>query len=343
MYAILIPAFEPNSALSSLVDALLGKYQPVECPLLIVDDGSVNAEAVEVFQRLRSTEGVLVLRHDTNQGKGAALKTGISHIMKTAPSVAFVVTADADGQHTPTDILRVADHALEIGAPVIGVRRFGGDIPLRSKIGNNATRFLFGAFSGVWVSDTQTGLRAYHRDDFDAVLAVEENRYEFEFQALFLVAKKWRERLAEIPIETIYEPGNPTSHFNPIADSFRIYAIFLRHMSVTALTALSDFVIFSLLMVFSVTTLKALILSRAIVTPFYFWGLRNFVFKSRRNAVVQFASTMCLIVINVAFLWLVIDGLHEMLDIPRSLAMAIGIFLFYLINFLVQKNFIFRR
>ncbi len=345
MYAILIPAYQPDATLTALVMHLLSLTHDDRnfSRIVVVDDGSTTDSAHEAFDHLRKMENVTMLAHAANQGKGAALKTGLGHIASALPHDAIVITADADGQHTPEDILRVATETTKNSAPVIGARRFGEGVPIRSRFGNLLTRAIFRLFSGVGVSDTQSGLRAYIRSDFDALIAIPDTGYEFEFQALFLMARKWKSRLREIPIQTIYEPGNPTSHFNPIADSLKIYAVLLRHMSVSALTTFADFVIFSLLSVFPIATLPALVISRVMVTPFYFFAMRAYVFKSHENALLQAAATLALIALNVIFLWAFIDALHAWAAMPRSLAMALGILTFYALNFFTQKYLIFRR
>ena len=84
---------------------------------------------------------VQLLRHAVNLGKGAALKTAFNHVLCTYPELAGVVTADADGQHHPDDIERVAETLLaRPDALVLGARTFGEDVPLRSRFGNIATR-----------------------------------------------------------------------------------------------------------------------------------------------------------------------------------------------------------
>ena len=130
--AILIPAYEPDDKLVRLVEAL----RPLGAHLVVVDDGSVRPEARAAFAAVRERVDALLV-HGVNRGKGAALRTGFAWIRDHLPEAEVVVTADADGQHTPTDIRRVAEAAL--GHPqglVLGVRTFSGHVPLRSRFGN---------------------------------------------------------------------------------------------------------------------------------------------------------------------------------------------------------------
>jgi glycosyltransferase involved in cell wall biosynthesis len=101
--AVLIPAWEPESTLADLVRGLSRSGLGV---ILVLDDGS-STSAQLIFDALRAYD-VRMLRHAVNLGKGRALKTGFNCILCEYPEIMGVVTADADGQHTVEDILRVA-------------------------------------------------------------------------------------------------------------------------------------------------------------------------------------------------------------------------------------------
>ena len=103
-YAVLIPAYRPSAGLIDLVRDLAGRGMPA---IVVVDDGS-GAEFRGIFDQVAQLPSVQVLRHAVNLGKGAALKTGINHALCEFPELRGVVTADADGQHHPEDIERVA-------------------------------------------------------------------------------------------------------------------------------------------------------------------------------------------------------------------------------------------
>ena len=111
----LIPAYEPDERLAELCCAL----KAANCTTVVVDDGSGEGYAA-LFDGL---DVAIVLTHVDNMGKGASLKTGLRYIAELGQPGDIVVTADADGQHTPADILRVAAEAQ--GAPdalVLGCR-----------------------------------------------------------------------------------------------------------------------------------------------------------------------------------------------------------------------------
>ena len=214
---VLIPAYEPDARLIALLDAL--RATAPEAQLLVVDDGSGSA-FVPAFDAARQ-RGCVVLSHPVNRGKGAALTTGFRFITEHAPGE-DVVCADADGQHSPADVLRVAA-CLQDGAElVLGVRAFTGTVPLRSRFGNALTRTLVRLATAHDVRDTQTGLRGYAAGQLPWLLSVPGERFEYELAVLLQAARRGLP-IDQLPIETIYLAGNASSHFRPVVDSLRVY------------------------------------------------------------------------------------------------------------------------
>ena len=146
---VLIPAYKPDERLAVLVARLRGARR--DCAVLVVDDGS-GPQYAPFFSAAR-TRGAEVVSSPVNQGKGQALRTGLAHAAATWPE-ADVVCADPDGQHTPSDIEAVAARVRETGHMTLGVRRFTGPVPLRSRIGNDVTALLFRSATGWKLSDT---------------------------------------------------------------------------------------------------------------------------------------------------------------------------------------------
>lgn len=215
---VLIPSLEPTDSLPDLVKSLAAALP--EARVLIVDDGSGPAYA-PVFRAAEKC-GAVVVGYGTNRGKGYALRTGFAWCMDHAPDD-VVVCADSDGQHTPRDIAAVAAEAEEYpDAVVLGVRAFSGNVPARSRIGNWTSEQFFRLASGVRVSDTQTGLRAYGPHQLAGLMDIPGDRFEWELGALLAAADSRRE-IREVPIETVYLNGNSGSHFRPVADSWRVF------------------------------------------------------------------------------------------------------------------------
>jgi len=173
---ILIPAYQPGEMLARVTGELA---RLSENPIVVVDDGS-GPEFAEVFRGIEASGRVHVVHHAVNLGKGAALKTGLNYALVHFPNAAGVVTADADGQHHPEDILRIAARLdKQPGALVMGVRGFAGDVPLRSRIGNGLTRVLMRLLIGQRLTDTQTGLRGVPASLIPHLLKLPSSGYEF--------------------------------------------------------------------------------------------------------------------------------------------------------------------
>src|SRR5688500_4798664 len=212
---ILIPAYQPNAALVDVVSGLVHRSQTA---IIVIDDGS-TPDCQEHFLRISAFPQVQIVRHAVNLGKGAALKTGLNHALVHFPSCCGVVTADADGQHHPEDILKVAEMLQQNPDKlVLGVRAFGGSVPLRSKLGNSATRVLMRLVAGQRLTDTQTGLRGIPVRLIPPLLRLPSSGYEFELDML-MISKQLSCPILEQPIRTIYLEGNQSSHFRPLLDS----------------------------------------------------------------------------------------------------------------------------
>ena len=229
---VLAPVYQPGHPLIALVTEL--RDAAPDSPIVVVDDGSSPASAA-TLDAIRDL-GCTVLRHERNRGKGAALKTGFRYVSQAYPGQP-VVCADGDGQHPVADILRVAAHAEATGHTVLGVRRFDGVVPLRSRVGNTVTRLLFRAATGRPVQDTQTGLRAYPGALLGWLQSVPGDRFEYEMNVL-LQAARVGHPIDEVTIATTYLQDNASSHFGWMTDSLRIYRPLLRFV-VSSLVALT--------------------------------------------------------------------------------------------------------
>jgi glycosyltransferase involved in cell wall biosynthesis len=150
--AALVPAYNAGSS----IGAVVATTRPVLSPVVVVDDGSRDDTAARA-----ASAGAEVLRHAVNQGKGAALVTGMRHLDQQG--FARALTLDADGQHLPDQIpllLAAADAAPR--AIVIGVRRKEGfEIRRIARFGNWVADRFMRWIAGQPLPDTQSGFRIY--------------------------------------------------------------------------------------------------------------------------------------------------------------------------------------
>ena len=279
--AILIPAYQPDQKLISVVETLL-----MECayPIVVVDDGS-EGSCRSVFERLFTLDRVTVLKHEINQGKGRALKTGMQHCLSQL-DIHGCITVDADGQHTPSDILKVID-VLQTKPDhlVLGSRDFDlRHVPLKSRLGNKITRFITSLLIGQKLTDTQTGLRAFSRKSMEKLLEVPGERFEYEMNML-LYCKRYKIKIEEVTIETVYPDNNASSHFDPFTDSIRIYQQIFGFAFASIASALLDWILFTVgLFVFaklSEPILVATVVARLVSLNFNFAMNKKLVFKNK--------------------------------------------------------------
>ena len=151
---VIIPSLEPDERLISIVKDIrnIGMKN-----IVVVNDGS-GQEYKDIFNSVEKQDGVTVLRHHVNLGKGRALKTAFNYCLNAYEDLCGVVTADSDGQHTAQNIRNCAE-ALVMNKDklVLGVRNFSlSGIPFRSRFGNKLTVIILNAACGVKVADTQT-------------------------------------------------------------------------------------------------------------------------------------------------------------------------------------------
>lgn len=340
-YHILIPAYQPRHNLRDIIHNIV-ELSPILRSIVVVDDGSTLEESRLTLDKLKNPPKITVIHNDTNMGKGAALKAGMRQLLPSLREGEVIVTADADGQHLPADIVAVAEHALKHQQSTFGCRAFKGYIPLRSRIGNTLISISLRMLTGVAVKDTQTGLRALTEKDCRKILHLPGEGYEYEFNCLIHLIKTIPKGPIQFPITTVYEPSNPTSHFNPVFDSLKIYFTFLRYVSVSFVAAIIDVSIFTTLTLLHINTLPALLISRTLSLPVYFMGMRNQVFKKRRAMMLPFLGTCGLVVVNIIYLWQLIEFLNQVFDIYRWVAMVIGSTIFFVCNFLIQNYLLYR-
>ena len=143
---------------------------------LIVNDGS-SPECETYFKTAEETYHCKVLKHEENKGKGRALKTAFSYLLKEK-ECSYAVTIDADGQHEPEDVLRCVLAAKEPehrGSIIFGCRNFDEPhVPGKSRLGNKSMCMLMRFTCGMKLSDTQTGLRVFPKEYFLSLIHISE-------------------------------------------------------------------------------------------------------------------------------------------------------------------------
>jgi uncharacterized protein (DUF2062 family) len=208
-----IPCYDHPHTVAEVVARTLAHHFEV----LLVDDGS-SAPTRDVVDRV---DGVRVVRHDRNYGKGAALRTGFREAQEAGFSHA--VTLDADGQHFPEDIVRLLDAArAEPEAIVLGQRDLrSAGAGFGSRFGCRHSNFWTWIETGLRLPDTQTGFRCYPLAPIDG-LHLTTTGFDFEIEVLVVAA--WNGiPIRSVPVRVFYPPpGEHVSHLRPFVDFLRI-------------------------------------------------------------------------------------------------------------------------
>ena len=355
-YIALIPAYEPDRKMIGLIEEL----KHLGFDIVVVDDGS-GKDYEEIFEE--ASLNAAVLTHPQNLGKGAALKTGMRYInkylsycetvMTKAGAVtvsgreAVIVTVDADGQHMPADVLRIAKIAeTRSNALVLGSRALDQDVPLRSKFGNTVTRHVYSLSTGVKVHDTQTGLRAFRQNMIPMLLTIDGDRYEYEINMLLRLASDGVPIIEE-EIETVYEDNNSGSHFRTVVDSVKVYKEILKFSASSLASFAIDYCMYALLLAITgaagiagsvaVSNIGARLVSGAA----NYTMNRKLVFKSRTGFAKSAAQYILLAAFILAGNTIVLSMLTGYLGINVLIAKLITELLFFAISWTVQRYVIF--
>ncbi|WP_367607974.1 glycosyltransferase [Legionella sp. W05-934-2] len=337
---LVIPAYNPDEKLIQLVK----QHQQLmpQQPIIVVNDGS-SIQCKPLFDHIAS-HGITVLHHPTNLGKGAALKTAfryyLSHYVRNHVGV---ITADADGQHHIDDIAKLKEAlANEPDKLHLGARNFSGkNIPLRSRFGNLLTKFIVNCFYKTPLHDTQSGLRAIPNLLVQALLDCKKNRYEFELE-MFFIAQGLSINIKQIPIKTIYMQNNQSSHFHPILDSMRIYAIFFRYGTMAAASFLLDFTLFCLLINLSGQLAISVLGARFCSATFNFFANKKLTFKSQKSMTKAATKYTLLAAFSGIMVWQLTSFFHY-LQLNVYLSKISADIIFFFANFLIQRYWVFRE
>lgn len=268
--AVLLPVYNPDEKFLQLVEELSKRgFKVVAC-----NDGSKES-CDEYFRRAKVFADVIGYKE--NKGKGYALKRGFEYIGNNlADEVDYIVTADSDGQHAIEDIERVAKLTRKTDGIVLGMRDLSEKIPIKSRIGNDMSKFVYTIVTGVYLRDNQSGLRGFPVRLCQWLQDIPGNKYEYELNVL-VTAHKEGMKVTGIDIKTIYENNNKNTHFKPIKDTFRIQR------------SLWSYGLISMLM-YSLYILTISILVWFRIPYFFFWLVGIYVWVTAMHAVINVFS-----------------------------------------------------
>jgi glycosyltransferase involved in cell wall biosynthesis len=204
LVSVVMPAYEEAATIEVVLRRVLALDLRME--VIVVDDGSQDATA-EIAENV---DGVQVLKHERNRGKGAAVRTGIA-----ASTGDIVVIQDADLEYDPRDLPRLLGPLLEgVADAVYGTRLRGGGEPQRAHLfwhyaGNRALSLLTNVLYNTTISDMEVGYKAF-RGDLIRSLELVSDDFGFEPEVTAKILRRGDVRLYEVPISyygRTYEEG----------------------------------------------------------------------------------------------------------------------------------------
>lgn len=340
--ALIIPALNPNDQLLYLVRELKHDIPNI----IVVNDGSSQAYQ-DIFNNLTKL-GIKVLTHHTNLGKGQALKYAINEVLINYPQIEIIVTADADGQHSPKDIKKVAiestKHPMSI---ILGTRDFRSkNTPIRNKMGNRITSFIFKYLIGLNVNDTQTGLRAFNKETANQLLKVSGERFNYETNVL-IYAKQTKIDIFEVPIETIYLDKNSSSHYRVLIDSFAIYQTFAKYLLNAGSSFAIDLILFTIfyqiLKEQPLAIIMATIFARIISSIYNYLINAKFIFPSNpdQKSIVKYYALVIMMMIFSAIMVSIIHLIFPTIN-PSFIKIMIDLIIF-VTNFYLLREWVFKN
>ncbi len=194
--AVVIPVYNEEKTIASLLDTVLDQ-RPVE-EVIVVDDASKDKTYEIVSQKAKDDSRIKLFKHDYNQGKGAALRTGFMNVK--AP---FVIVQDADLEYDPTEYYLLLKPVLMDKADVVFGSRFLGFGAHRvlyywHSLGNQILTMMSNMATNLNLTDMETCYKLFRKEVLDKI-KVEENRFGFEPEITAKVSKL-NVRIYEVPI-----------------------------------------------------------------------------------------------------------------------------------------------
>ena len=295
---VIIPALNPDNRIRIFIHSL---EEVGFDNIIVVDDGSDSHHKEGIFRELEE-EGIKVLSYDDNQGKGAAIKDGLSYVYDDIPDAIGAVTADCDGRQSAKAATLIADKLLEGKEFVLGTRDLDNS-PISDKMrrGYKIVELAFRILYSKRIKDIQTGLRGIARSLMPHFIEIKGSRYEYE-PKMIIESVRDDIHIYEVevgPIKPIDMDDSTimrSENFRPFADSFRIVVVLFINFIKYAMTSISatavDFALFYTLsnyvlkdLSLGMCVLLSTVIARVVSSTLAFLVNRNVVFKSKDNLV----------------------------------------------------------
>ena len=175
--SVVIPAFNEATTIARVIQTVA--QQPLVGEIIIIDDASTDETPNQLTSLSTISIPLKIFRHAINQGKGAALRTGI-----TTATLPYVIIQDADLEYDPREYPTILQPLIEDRADVVYGSRFLGGSAHRvlyfwHRVGNGLLTLLSNMCTNLNLTDMETGFKAFRRETIQKI-AIQENRFGFE-------------------------------------------------------------------------------------------------------------------------------------------------------------------
>lgn len=213
--AVVIPAFREGGQIARVIRDVKS-FVPV---VVVVDDCSPDNTSEEA-----STAGAVVVRHDVNKGKGAALKTAFKKLAEMGYD--YGITMDGDGQHDPQQLPLFMEEINNSRATMVIGNRFSDahGMPKVRWLVNRSMSWLISRICGCSIPDTQCGYRAIAVAN-PCIFAAKSDHFDYESEVLILTARA-KGIIRSVPVKTIYQ--GEVSKIRPLRDTIRFFKLLWR-------------------------------------------------------------------------------------------------------------------
>lgn len=333
---IIIPALNPDYQLIGLVRELKKKFNYI----IVIDDGS-KSSCSDIFNIVQK-EGVILVKHSNNLGKGEGIKSGVREALKLKNITGFI-TVDCDGQHILDDILKIS---LELDSNkdslILGIRNMKGkNVPLRSKIFSFISYLYFLSETNKKCPDTYTGLRGIPIKYKDIIFKVEGSRFEYEMNFLLYVVNKGI-NVKYVSVNTIYINNNRDSNYRTIRDTVRMYRKIITFVASSISSSLVDLVGFVLLKYLGLSIIISTFVARIFSGIMNFGLNKHFAFKldNNNNTSKQLFLFALLFIVKMVLSALIVDVI-SFINVPLIILKVIVDILLFYVGYVIQNKYIF--
>jgi len=217
--ALLIPAYNEEQHIKNVIKNC-ATYQ---LDMIVVDDGSID-KTTQIIEKIKSLGHyqIIFLKHEKNQGKGAALQTGFKYVLEK--KYQGVITIDADAQHKVEEIndflalIKKENPDLIVGSRLQNHQ----GMPVIRLLTNMFTSWTISLLAGRRIDDTQSGFRYLSSR---LLKNIELRTKSFDTESEIILKAAWLGlKIKNIPISTIYHP-DAVSQVNPFLDAFKFFKL----------------------------------------------------------------------------------------------------------------------